>query len=327
MTLNKTFHLFCTSPRVFFTTIVLLIALSSCSTQQETLLRIGINQWPGYETLYLARDLGFLDKKHIKINGLTSTTETLRAFKQGQIDVAGLTLDEALLLAQTEPDLRIFLVMDVSNGADKVMVRPDIKQLSDLKDKCIAAENTALGAYMLHKLLNAAKLNVTDVDIQTVTIDQHLQFMQGNQCSAVVTFDPMATRLAKKGFVSLFDSSQIPGKIIDVLVTRQSVIERRQHHLDELVSAQWQALEYIQQHQDDAYNKISPRLELSVAELTASYQGLVLPDKSYNQQLFDNNNSTSLYKTINELTSVLLEAKLIQKSHHAEFLLTDEFIK
>lgn len=301
--------------------------ISACSVEQEPLLRVGTNQWLGYETLYLARDLGFFDAQLIKLKELTSSTETLRAFKQGQLDVAALTLDEVLLLAQTEKDLRVFLVMDVSNGADKVIVRKDIQQLSDLKGKKISVESTALGAYMMYQLLNAAHLNAADIKIDSATVDQHFHRMTRGESDAVITFDPVASALVRLGYTDLFNSSQIPNKIVDVLVTRQSVIEQQGGNLAALIAAQWRALDYMQKDPNDAYQRILPRLGVTVAELAASYKTLKLPGQAENQQLLDKNNILGLHTTIKELATVSVESKLILSVPALDQLLTDSLIQ
>ena len=169
--------------------LISLLMLPACMQQPEPPLRVGCNQWPGYQSLYLARDLGFFQKAPIKLVELTSSTETMRAFRQGQLDVAAVTIDEALRLAELENNLRIFLVMDISNGADKVMVKPEIKHLGDLKGRCIAHEESALGAFMLHELLQYAGLRHDDIHALTATIDQHLTVMASGECDAVISFD------------------------------------------------------------------------------------------------------------------------------------------
>lgn len=301
--------------------------VSACTPPQQDVLRVGTNQWIGYETLYLARDLGFHNSTTIKLKELTSTTETLRAFKRGQLDVAALTLDEALFLAQTEPDLRIFLVMDISHGADKVIAIKSIQQLSDLKGKTISIERSALGAYLLHNLLEAAQLKLEDITVDSATVDQHFDRMTRGISDAVITFDPVASSLSRLGYRSIFDSSQIPNKIVDVLVTKQSVIDQQPHNISALVSAQWQSLAYIQNNPDSAYQKIASRLHIDVTDLADSYKMLKLPEQTQNQQLLSPENASGLAPTLSELSTVLLNIKLLETKPRLERLITDEFVR
>ena len=75
-------------------------ALLGCSPRYQPPLTVGTNTWIGYEPLYLARDLGYYEGANLRLVELASTTQTLDALRVGSLDLAGLTLDEALLLAQ-----------------------------------------------------------------------------------------------------------------------------------------------------------------------------------------------------------------------------------
>jgi len=298
------------------------MVISACSFQQDPILRIGTNQWPGYETLYLARDLGLFDQHHIKLIEQTSATETLRAFKQGQIDVAALTLDEVLSLAQTENDLRVFLVMDISNGSDKVMALPEITALADLKGKGIAVENTAVGAYMLHQLLATAQIKPDEISIHSTTVNQQLKHINDGHCVALVTFEPMATKLEQLGYRDLFNSHHPDVHIIDVLVTRQHVVSQQEQNLKAVITSQWKTLAYMQENREDAYWRIMPRLGISHDNIEKSFQGLILPDLDANKQLFDNSSTASIGKIALNLSAVLVQAQILESTPNIDQLLT-----
>jgi NitT/TauT family transport system substrate-binding protein len=108
----------------------MLLALSGCGDKPAEPLVFGAITWPGYEPIYVARELGYLDRTPIHLAEFTNTTEVVRAFRNGKLHIAGLTLDEALSLRQSIPDLQVFMVADVSHGADALMARRDIKSLS-----------------------------------------------------------------------------------------------------------------------------------------------------------------------------------------------------
>ena len=63
-------------------------------------------------------------------------------------------------------------------------------------------------------------INTCDSDIATA-------FIGDTSASAVVTWKPMVSQIAKqKGVTSLFNSSQIPGEILDLTVVRTDVLNR-----------------------------------------------------------------------------------------------------
>jgi hypothetical protein len=59
------------------------------------------------------------------------------------------TLDEVLLLAEDVPDVRVVLVLDVSQGADVILGRPEIARFDELRGRRVGYEATALDAFML----------------------------------------------------------------------------------------------------------------------------------------------------------------------------------
>jgi NitT/TauT family transport system substrate-binding protein len=73
----------------------------------------------------------------------------------------------------------------------------------------------------LHDQIKRVRLiNTSDSDIATA-------FIGDSSASAVVTWKPMVSQLLKqKGVTSLFNSSEIPGEILDLTVVRTDVLSR-----------------------------------------------------------------------------------------------------
>ena len=66
--------------------LVFVASLLACNSPPEKPLRVGTIPWAGFELLYLARDLRYYDNTQIQLKELASSTETLYAFRQGQLD-------------------------------------------------------------------------------------------------------------------------------------------------------------------------------------------------------------------------------------------------
>ena len=285
--------------------------LLGCS-QQNTPLRLATNVWPGYEPLYLARDQQFFSSKRIRLIEFSSTTQVLQAFRNKLIDAAGLTLDEALLLLENNADIRIVLVMDISNGADVVIARKGINGLQQLKGKRIGVENNALGAYMVSRLLDIFGLDRDEVKIVQLEVDEHEKAFHEGRVDAVVTFEPVRSRLLKAGAVQIFDSSQIPGEIVDVLVVRKSYMDKNPATIQHLLDGWFKALEMIRQQPRKAAKILGRRMKLNIEDTLASYRGLVLPARVENQHLLQDKDS-ELKITAKILSHIMLEKKLISR--------------
>ncbi len=292
--------------------LVLVFLLSACQPPPPQPLRLGSNVWIGYETLYLARSLGYFEHLSIRLVELPSATEVLHAFRNHTLEIAALTLDESLTLTQTENDIRIILVMDVSNGADALMARPEIKTLADIKGKKVAVENTAVGAILLDAALTSVHLSPADITMIPLTIDEHVSVYTDGQVDAVITFEPVKTLLQLQGAHILYDSSRIPNRIVDVLVTRQQVIDHRPDDLKHLLSAYFKALRFISDNPSEAAKKMAGRMSLSPEQILPLYQGITIPGKKENQH-FLTGSPPPLTASIDLLTALMEQKKLLYK--------------
>ena len=261
------------------------LLLSACVKQPKPPLVFGATFWPGYEPIYLARELNYYDPTQVHLAEYSNGLQVLRGFQNRMLHVAAVTLDDALLLQQDIPDLRIILVLDASNGADALIAQADINTLQQLKGRRIGAEKTALGAIVLNLALDSVNMRADEVTVVPLALDEHESAFHSHQVDAVVTFEPVRTRLLRGDARQLFDSSQVPGKIIDVLVTRGEYIERYKTELALLVQGWDKARQYMQQEPEDALKIMAARERVSTMEFTSLLAGITLTDLNQNRNL------------------------------------------
>jgi NitT/TauT family transport system substrate-binding protein len=283
-----------------------MLMLAGCP-KREQLLRVATDVWSGYETLYLARSLGYYDDKRIRLVEMPSSSQVSQSLRNNTIEAGCLTLDEALSLMQDGVDLRVILIMDVSLGADVVMARPGITNLKALRHKRVGADNAAVGAIMLDAALEAGGLQARDIALIPLTIDEHYAAYQANKVDAVVTFEPVRTRLLKIGAREIFNSAQVPGRIIDVLVVRAEVAASHGQALKDLVKGHFKAIEYLANQPQDAAKRMVPRLN---GDALTQFNGLRLPDLKENRA-FLAGASPGLSATARDLAGLMLRRKLL----------------
>ncbi|MFZ5775975.1 MAG: ABC transporter substrate-binding protein [Thermodesulfobacteriota bacterium] len=290
---------------------LLVLGLSGCS-RGKTELQIGTNLWVGYEPLYLARSLGFFGKG-VRLVEFTSTTDTIRAFRSGAIDGAAVTLDEALLLAQDQNDIRVVLVFDVSVGADAVLAQPGIKNLADLKGRKVGVENSALGAFMLTRALQSGGMSRKDIELVPLDPSAQENTFKSKKIDAVVAFEPNNSKLKAAGASTLFDSSQIPNEIVDLLVIRSSVLDKDPAIARKLRQAWFKALRYFTEYPLDAGKRMMPRLGAATPEeVLLMFKGLHLPTFEENRRLLAGG-PDSLAVTGKRMAEVMLAEHLLAK--------------
>ena len=297
--------------------------LNACSNQSDFVLDGHV--WPGYEFIYMARDLGWLLSSDIDLLPTQSASESMQALRDNRAQAAMLTLDEAIRLCSEGLELNIVLVFNISLGADVVVAKPNIQTFEQLQGKRIGVEESALGALMLHKFLQHAGLDIGDIIPVSVTVDKHLMAWEMNQVDVLITYEPDASKLIKLGGHKLFDSRQMPDMIFDVLVVRSDVLNQQQASLRKLIQSHFKALYHFRTNPMDASHRISKRLGLSAEEVLQLYRGLLLPDALANYAYLSKQDYR-LINAANYLVERMKEANILYADCDLREILTNQFI-
>ncbi len=296
-----------------FPLLFILFSITACTQQSHQKLFVGTNVWPGYEPGYIAESEGLYTTGQIKMRQFSSATEVLRAFRNNTIDVAALTLDEAMQLAQYDPEVVVFYVADISDGADVILARPGIDEVADLKGRSIAAEASALGAFVISRALQLGNTDKEQLNIVSMTVDESVVAYEDGRVDSVVTFEPYRTRLLRQGAKEIFTSKEIPNEIVDVLVTKRSIIETKGNALRDLTRGWLLAINLIKTQPEIVNPLIAKRLELELTEVDAAFEGLILPDAMLNKSMLGGDEA-SLRKVAVMLESVLREKELLNQN-------------
>lgn len=155
---------------------------------------------------------------------------SLDAFTSKSIDACTMTNMEALdMPAASGIDTTAILIGDYSNGNDAVIAR-DGNTLASLGGKKVLLVQKTVSEYLLQR---AFALSGKEDQIKRVklvnTSDGGIvsAFMSDSSQSAVVTWKPLVSQLVRmKNVKTIFDSSKIPGEILDLLVVRTEVLKR-----------------------------------------------------------------------------------------------------
>lgn len=274
-------------------------------------LTVGMNPWVGYDPLVLARDRGLTDPRQLRVVELASASETLRHLRNGLLDAATLTLDEALRLVDSGVDVRIVAVLDESTGGDAVMASPRFASPAQLKGEFIAVEDSAVGALLLQRMLKKAGLTRGDVKVTNIEVARHLEALLSGQAAAAVSYEPLAGAIEAAGFRRLFDSSELPGEILDVLVVRAEVLQQRPESVDALLRAWYAGLELFQRDTPAAAELLARGTDLTPSAYAAVLQGLAFHSREASaRELLGN--PPRLVETASTVANALREIGLLQ---------------
>jgi NitT/TauT family transport system substrate-binding protein len=155
---------------------------------------------------------------------------SIDAFVAKSVDACAMTNMEALdMPAAAGIDTTVVFIDDFSNGNDMILTRGGVR-LQDIPGKKVLLIEKTVSHYLLERAMalhgmeaqipTLKLVNTTDVDIAAA-------FLSDPTIGAAVTWKPMAGQIeASKKTERVFDSSRIPGEIIDVLAVRTEVLDR-----------------------------------------------------------------------------------------------------
>jgi len=240
-------------------------------------MRIGTNHWIGYAPLYLAQSQNMLNPQQFRLLEFSSANIVLRAFRNEQLDAAALTLDEALLLLHSDDEVSVVLIFDISNGADAIVSQPEITQIKQLQDKRIGLEQNVLGSYLLKRALDISHVPSDSVKTLDLEMSKQLNAFQQKEVQAVVCYEPVCSQLVSLRGNKLFDSHKIMGEIVDVLVVRNSYLEKNQKIVQKVVDAYLKISSVKIHHPEVFYQQMAKMLQTDVASIQQFYQKIIYP--------------------------------------------------
>lgn len=312
---------------IIATVVLLGLMLGSCAKEPPQPLRIGIPVWPGFEGLYLARDLGYYKDTSIRLVDYRANSEMIRAFRNEELDAAALTIPEAFSLATAASNLQFVLATDVSNGGDVIVAKPEFQNLQALKGRRVGLDSSAaLGPYILIQALEQVELSPKNVQIISIGVSEHERAFKQGTLDAVVTCEPTRSKLLAVGARLLFDSRKIPGEIVDVIVVRKDLLTSQSANLQVLINGWFRALAYLKNNLQDAARRIAPREGVTPEQFLESLEGVRLLSVKENKNILGKTDIT-LLNGIKRLSKKLVENNLSEQVVEPNRMLNDQLVK
>ncbi len=254
------------------------LGLSACSpSAQQSEIRIGINAWPGYELVHLAAVKGFFGEEglNVRLVEFDSLADAGRSYRVGQIDGLATTMVEVIMIRDdSERDLRVTRIFDVSDGADVIIAPRSIGSMADLRGLPIGVELQSLGTFMLGRALELNGMQFSDV--KPVSSDQTTmeEILRAGDLSAVVTYPPVAVKLLENpNFHAIFSSAQIPGEVVDVLALDSSLLRGVRPPAAAINRALDKAWAYYLANKEESIRIMAAREGITPAEFAETLSG------------------------------------------------------
>ena len=153
--------------------------------------------------------------------------ESINQYTVGAFDGCTMTNMDALTIpAAGGRDSTALIVGDFSNGNDGIVLKGVGKTLADVKGQNVNLVELSVSHYMLARALATQDMTERDLTVVNTSDADIVAAFATDDVTAVVTWNPLLAEIKAMPEVSpVFDSSMIPGEIIDMLVVSTEALE------------------------------------------------------------------------------------------------------
>ncbi|WP_111639469.1 putative urea ABC transporter substrate-binding protein [Marinomonas shanghaiensis] len=242
----------------------------------------------------------------IDVVQINDYVESINQYTAGQFDACAMTNMDALTIpAAGGVDSTALIVGDFSNGNDAVILK-DKNQLADIKGQNVNLVELSVSHYLLARALDSVGLSEADVNVINTSDADMVSIYGTSDVTSVVTWNPLLSEITSMPKSNnVFDSSQIPGEIIDMLVVNTDTLKANPNLGKALVGAWYEVMALMSGTDQAAIDARTAMAEASETDL-----------EGYDSQLA----STKMFYTPESALALTNSKELIATMQHvAEF--------
>jgi NitT/TauT family transport system substrate-binding protein len=180
----------------------------------------------------------------VEIVQINDYVESINQYTAGAFDgVTATNMDTLSIPAGGGVDTTALIVGDYSNGNDAILVKEGTS-VADLAGRPVNLVELSVSHYLLARGLDSVGLSEADLAgvVNTSDADMIAAFAT-DDVEAVVTWNPLVSTIMEDPAANkLFDSSNIPGEIIDLMVVNTEVLEANPDFGRALVGAWYEVM-------------------------------------------------------------------------------------
>jgi NitT/TauT family transport system substrate-binding protein len=180
----------------------------------------------------------------IELTQVNDYVESINQYTAGAFDGCVMTsMDMLTIPSAGGVDSTALIVGDFSNGNDGVVLKGKGKKLADIKGLPINLVELSVSHYLLARGLDSIGLAERDIKVVNTSDADIVAAYATPATKATVTWKPQLSEiLAAKDAQLVFDSSKIPGEIIDLMVVNTATMKDNPKFAKALVGAWYETM-------------------------------------------------------------------------------------
>ena len=305
----------------------IVFAASGNALAQDTPVAIGISGWTGFAPLTLAKEAGIFKKNglDVSIKKIPQKDRHL-AIASGDVQCAATTVETWIVWNANGVATKQIFQLDKSYGADGMAVRGDIKKISDLKGKKVAASAPGTAPYFtLAWMLKKNGLSVKDVSVVNLEPQAAASaFVSGQDISAAMTYEPyLSTVRANPAAGTIIATTLDYPMIMDTFGCTPKFLADHPKAAQALANGYFEAVDMIQRDSKKSFEIMGADVKQSGEQFEASQKYLRWQNRLANQKFFAGEHE----QFSKEAADLLLEIGIIKSIPDISTIVDTRFIK
>ena len=188
----------------------------------------------------------------IEIVQINDYIESINLYTAGGFDgVSATNMDALTIPAAGGVDTTALIVGDFSDGNDGLILKGSDK-LEDVRGRNVHLVELSVSHYLLARALDSVGMSERDIRVVNTSDADIVAAFGSRDVNAVVTWNPQLGEIrARDDATVVFDSSQIPGEIMDLLVVNTAVLEANPA-LGKALTGAWYEIMDVMRGDDEA---------------------------------------------------------------------------
>jgi NitT/TauT family transport system substrate-binding protein len=225
------------------------LLMTQAFAAEKTTFRVAWSIYVGWMPWSYAADSGIMKKwadKYgiaVEIVQINDYVESINQYTGGAFDGCVMTNMDALTIpAVGGVDSTALIVGDFSNGNDGLVLKNG-KTVADAKGRKVNLVELSVSHYLLARALDSVGLRERDLSLINTSDADIVAAFSAPDSTAVVTWNPQLAEVQKvPGATKVFDSSNISGEIIDLMVVNTETLANNPKFGKALVGAWYEIM-------------------------------------------------------------------------------------
>lgn len=261
-----------TLPALALATAAFILPAASAQAQERTSFSVCWSIYVGWMPWGWIEDSGIMDRWadrygiDVDIVQINDYVESINQYTAGTFDGCSMTnMDGLSIPAGGGVDTTALIIGDFSNGNDGIVLK-GATELSAILGQNVNLVELSVSHYLLARALDSIGASERDLTVVNTSDADMIAAFMTDAVTSVVTWNPLLSEiLSTPDAHEVFNSSQIPGEIIDIMMVNTEVLADNPDFGKALVGAWYEAMSIMS---SDTPEGIAARTAMGLASGT-----------------------------------------------------------